>query len=129
MTKLPTTKQEMLNQAVKGICDQGEPGWDGGCLYRTDQGLKCAVGCLIPDEIFSNPRSKEAWNTRTVATLIDHVPQFSDWKPEREFLIELQLAHDEAAEEDLDFKEEFEKNIKKLSAKFGLEVPEFNWRS
>ena len=41
---------------------------------------------------------------------------------------------DEAAETDCledepDFKEAFDKNIKKLSAKFGLEVPEFNWRS
>ena len=23
------------------------------CAYRTDDGLKCAVGCLIPDELYS----------------------------------------------------------------------------
>lgn len=24
----------------------------GGCYYRTPDGLKCAVGCLIPDELY-----------------------------------------------------------------------------
>jgi hypothetical protein len=25
---------------------------DGNCLYRGDQGTKCAIGCLIPDDVY-----------------------------------------------------------------------------
>lgn len=26
---------------------------DGDCLYRASEGRKCAVGCLIPDELYN----------------------------------------------------------------------------
>lgn len=48
-------KQEILNTVYKHLKTQGEPAIDseGVCTYRTYSGLKCAIGCLIPDNIYN----------------------------------------------------------------------------
>lgn len=52
--------QEILNTAYLGVAKQGKravtiaPHNDGEtCRYRTDDGLKCAFGMLIPDELYN----------------------------------------------------------------------------
>lgn len=55
MTYLYNTKQEMFNDAAKGLLAQGQPARNAKttmCQYRTPEGLKCAVGQLIPDELY-----------------------------------------------------------------------------
>lgn len=54
------THQEAFNKAVRGMRDQGWKkaamggDWTGGtCKYRTNSGLKCAVGHIIPDDRYS----------------------------------------------------------------------------
>lgn len=49
------TKQEIFNTVCKHLIDQGQTskGDDYYCAYRGDNGLKCAVGCLIKDECYS----------------------------------------------------------------------------
>lgn len=44
--------QEIFDKVATHLIQQGEPAMDsnGDCVYRNDQGLKCAVGCLIPDD-------------------------------------------------------------------------------
>lgn len=42
-----TVVTHLLTQRKKAINDMGK------CVYRTDEGLKCAVGCLITDECYS----------------------------------------------------------------------------
>lgn len=47
-----TTKQQAFDVAVRGVFEQGGPGWDdrfGECVYRNDQGLRCAVGQLLSE--------------------------------------------------------------------------------
>lgn len=49
------TDQEIFNTVVRGLRGQG---WQrsvegGSCRYRCDDGRKCAVGHLIPDERYS----------------------------------------------------------------------------
>lgn len=45
--------EEMLNQVREGVIKQGEPSILGDtCRYRGPNGLKCAVGHIIPDEIY-----------------------------------------------------------------------------
>lgn len=39
-------KTHMLKQGMKAIDEQGN------CCYKTESGLKCAIGCLIPDELY-----------------------------------------------------------------------------
>ena len=46
--------QEIYDTIMKHLRDQNEKAEDNtGCLYHTSDGLKCAVGCLIPDEFYN----------------------------------------------------------------------------
>lgn len=63
-------KQEIFDTVVRHLHAQGKPALnDANCRYRSDAGLSCAVGCLIPDEFYdpqmenqtpSMPRVKSA---------------------------------------------------------------------
>lgn len=47
------TPQEIFNKVVTHLFDQGGKSEHGGlCRYRDPYGNSCAVGCLIPDEIY-----------------------------------------------------------------------------
>lgn len=48
------TRQELFDKVVTHLLKQNEvSGDEEGCLYRGLGGLKCAVGCLIPDDAYS----------------------------------------------------------------------------
>lgn len=48
------TQQEIFDKVVHHLFKQGKPATDlGACRYRTQDGLSCAVGCLIPNELYS----------------------------------------------------------------------------
>lgn len=46
------TKQETFDAVVTHLLKQGCRSVDslGNCVYLSDQGLKCAAGCLIPED-------------------------------------------------------------------------------
>ncbi len=45
------TLQEIYDKVKAHLIAQGRPAMeDDTCCYRTASGLKCAVGCLIPDD-------------------------------------------------------------------------------
>lgn len=50
------TNQALFNKVVRHLRRQGERSvgptarWWQQCMYRGPNGLKCAIGCLIPDE-------------------------------------------------------------------------------
>ena len=52
MIEIPDDEQLVFDTVAKHLLDQGEKslGFEGECLYRNEQGLKCAAGCLIPDK-------------------------------------------------------------------------------
>lgn len=66
--KLPETEQEvfnivaahMLKQNKRSISHIQSKGFVG-CAYRGDNGLKCAAGCLIPDEIYNRDFESVSW--------------------------------------------------------------------
>jgi hypothetical protein len=47
--------QVIFDKVVAHLRQQGRKALraEGGCAYRTPEGLKCAVGCLISDEEYS----------------------------------------------------------------------------
>ncbi len=58
------TEQEIFDRVATHLLKQGRKATElaaishGGdsmlrCRYRTDDGLRCAVGCLIPDEVYT----------------------------------------------------------------------------
>lgn len=48
------TNQEIFDTVYRHLLSQGKRAKteDGDCVYRTEDGAKCAVGCLIPDELY-----------------------------------------------------------------------------
>jgi hypothetical protein len=51
------TKQSIFDQVAQHLLDQGRKAYQSGvgCVYRTKEGLRCAAGCLIPDDLY-DPR-------------------------------------------------------------------------
>lgn len=49
------TDQELFDRVATHLLTQGEQSFDEGigCAYRGENGKKCAIGCLIPDEWYS----------------------------------------------------------------------------
>ena len=51
------TTQQAFTKMVKHLRKQGKQSISPrslGCKYRGPNGLQCAVGCLIPDEVYKN---------------------------------------------------------------------------
>ena len=48
------TEQEIFDTVLAHLREQGKAAAtdDGGCRYRGADGTACAVGCLIPDELY-----------------------------------------------------------------------------
>ena len=48
------TEQEIFDTVLTHLREQGKAAAtdDGGCRYRDADGTACAVGCLIPDELY-----------------------------------------------------------------------------
>jgi hypothetical protein len=48
--------QAVVDKVLKHLWDQGRVSYDhslNGCAYRGEDGTKCAIGILIPDDIYS----------------------------------------------------------------------------
>lgn len=48
--------QEIFDKVARHLLTQNRPARDvysDNCRYRTENGLKCAVGCLIPDDKYT----------------------------------------------------------------------------
>lgn len=73
------TNQEAFSTMVLHLRAQGaqalsaRPGRVGDCLYRTPEGLKCAVGCLIPDHVYHDGMER-----RSATDVADEVPCLRD---------------------------------------------------
>jgi len=88
-------KQAILDRVIAFLHAQGGPGRQhNGCFYRTDDRRRSALGCLIPDEVYSDDLED-----RDPADLPRRVFDALDAESEDEiaFLIALETAHDEAA--------------------------------
>ena len=89
------TKQSIFNQVWKHFVTNNQPlsYSNGQCKYRGDQGAKCAVGLLIPDDIYypalegATVTSSKMFPVLRLLGLSDHIV----------FLNELQDAHDDVA--------------------------------
>lgn len=65
--------QEIFDKVVDHLKTQNKQAVDdeGDCLYRTQEGLKCAIGCLIPDEWYTP--NMEIGGPITTNTLVKQV--------------------------------------------------------
>jgi hypothetical protein len=100
MHKLPPA-QEVFDLVVEHLFTQGRPAYDGisGCMYRAAGGLRCAVGVLIPDDLYD-----PAFENTRASTLIQELfdSDLADWREHTNLLNALQLAHDACRREPTD---------------------------
>ena len=66
------TPEEILSISYKGLIEQGGPSTDyyNLCLYRGPGNRKCAIGHLIPDNLY-----KAEFEKLTIRLLIEKFPQ------------------------------------------------------
>lgn len=90
-------KQEMFTKVWKGLEGQNwqqslQEGSTDRCRYRGPNGLKCAAGHLIPDEMYS----PELEGEHILAVFSDNAMIFGEHVdgPEKSFAYRMQTAHD-----------------------------------
>lgn len=82
------TKQETFDTVVAHLRKQGQKSlYNGRCRYRTPDGLKCAVGCLIPDSEYDEglEGGYRMTGAHNLIVSLGHDADFAE---------ELQIAHD-----------------------------------
>jgi hypothetical protein len=113
--------QTAFDIAYKGIIAQGGPsvmlkGGETACLYRGENGRKCAIGHLIPDEMYTSDMDGEY-------SSLECAIQDSEIVIDFEFALDLQTVHDSLSRSE-NFIEEFKVGMAGLAAQYNLKVPE-----
>lgn len=87
-------RQEVFDKVTSHLLTQNKPSEDEdkeNCLYRSSEGLKCAIGCLIPDELYT---------PKLEGITVDHLPENIlnfigiESKEDLHFMKSLQVIHD-----------------------------------
>ena len=96
--------QEIFDTVATHLFTQGERGgttvvdsWNTSgtrfrCRYRGDKGLKCAVGALIPDELYDPKMDQGGFRASALVRNGFNVPEF--FTPHATLLDSLQTIHD-----------------------------------
>lgn len=83
---------------LRHLALQGKPaiGPDGTmCMYRTEEGLKCAVGCLIPDEFYKKEMEGNIYHLfRFSSAFLKDYSFLISLRPHINLLKALQRVHD-----------------------------------
>lgn len=131
--------QEAFDKSVRGILAQGRKSYEtGGCAYRGEDGCKCAIGQLIPDEEYDplfECLSVEGLRKQYGFEKRINIPSLSpffdgDRFPDKEgsqFLARLQHAHDYALTSNFKGRDEsfvgsFKKKVAELGTVYGLDL-------
>jgi hypothetical protein len=117
-------KQEAFDKAARGIILQGGPSREDGsacCLYRGPDGRRCAIGHLIPDELYDPDMEGRGITTPVVISPIRNFLTSQGWDSEEDvyFLMGLQEIHDNASMS-RDFINDFIEYAAMFAAKYNL---------
>lgn len=94
------TQQEIFDKVIKHLESQNwqlsyEPSSSNGqpaCMYRGDAGMSCAIGCLIPDDVYD--AGMEHQSVRAIVETYEALPAFFRVNDNLELFCELQDLHD-----------------------------------
>ena len=111
------TAQEIFDQVVRHLLTQrrratGSGDRNGLCSYRTPEGLRCAVGCLIPDDVYTPDMEDKG-----IDDLIEDWEELSWMREHEKLLSKLQYVHDN---EDVD---DWEKELAQVALDNELSMP------
>jgi hypothetical protein len=118
------TKQEIFDHVLTHLRKQGKPAineTDSGediCAYRTDDGLKCAVGCLIPDDKYNEDLEGRS------ATVVYGVLGGEPTSGAALFLVGVQLCLHDNISGRLDFPDALEDEARRFARQNDLEYKE-----
>jgi hypothetical protein len=96
------TPQEIFDTVIAHLLQQGKQSKSDVCLYRSDDGLKCAIGALIPDSeydpdmecsivhpfYYSHPTTIQSWaqsNYPNDLKLLNRLQRLHDKGPSHSF--------------------------------------------
>lgn len=92
------TNKEILRKSIVGVIEQGKPSVNGSnCMYRSKDGLRCAVGMIIEDEHYDSDLENKIVTDRR---MFDVIEKSIGKKPTPiliNHLYRIQRAHDIAA--------------------------------
>ena len=111
-------RQEVFNRVYKHLLTQGvKAEVRGGSRYRAPGGLKCAIGILIPDELYTPDLEDKTPTAAVVHVVLEKALGESLSTEDVQFLNDLQIIHDLTPPED------WEAELKHFAADNELEVP------
>ena len=85
------TEQELFDKIATHLLTQNEQALsEGDCSYRGAHGLMCAVGCVIPDEVY-DPTMEGTGVSRMLEAFGNKLPELT---PHEDLLSALQGVHD-----------------------------------
>lgn len=106
------TDQELYNRVRTHLLTQRARSMNGNrCVYRGSDGLRCAIGCLIPDEQYSP--ALESWS----AHMKDVKAAAGITDAQEELAAALQHIHDDYERTPVD---EWESRLNHVAERFGL---------
>ena len=109
--------QEIYETVVNHLRQQGERsvGPDGTCLYRSGNGLKCAIGILISDEVYKPEMEEKDLLVLLDQDTINLGPVREELTKHFSMLKEFQKAHD------CSYPSNWEEDFKKIAKLFALQ--------
>ena len=107
------SSRHLLNQAARAVEKEKSGGMlvNGACRYRSSDGLMCAVGCLIPDELYDPSFEGLGFGSNNELHAMFGIDPDS---PKRLLLMRLQKIHDESQPES------WPELLNELAVTFGL---------
>lgn len=110
-------KQEIFDKVYDALLKQGVASIDsnGSCMYRGPNGTKCAIGHLIPDELFEHD-----FNYADICDLPKNVFEYFEVESDEDFIFlrNLQIAHDIHLALTI---ESFTEKMREIASKYNLE--------
>ena len=127
------TEQEIFDRVVHHLGKQRVLAFEGGhCKYRDSLGNKCAIGCLIPDDLYRPEFEGYAFE---ILFGFPEIEKLFSGMP-IDLLIDLQFCHDckgvEMLGQDYPPLPQWEKELYRIARVHGLDskvVEEYSWDS
>ena len=123
------TPQEIFNTVINHFYTQRKKSYsfdNNVCLYHGPNGLKCAIGCLIPDEIYIKEMDEDSWIIQKFSHRFKILSYFTEGN-NTDLLDKLQNIHDEASTSDdrvTFLLKDLSKELNKVAKEFNLVLPE-----
>ena len=108
-------RQQIYDTAARHLLTQNKKALNvaGSCRYHSDDGYKCAIGCLIPDELYRTEMEGEDIEGLLIIEPKLEPILLNDGN-NLDFLEELQIIHD------CIFPEKWEKELRKFAKRYNL---------